>query len=295
MSNKIGFNILSLHWDKNRTHILDEAGGVWNPQLRFPTDTFFRFRSVGAKWLRYGTGNENRTFTFAEAMTHGFTIKNFMNICTWMGSTPIINVTVFQPVNEAVNIIRYIRRMYAGTIYLLIGNEPWNGAKKINDVWEYGYTPEQYCEFYLQLKDALKDIPGILYGIPVVGKEIHWTVEKWNEGVLSLADQVDFCGTNYGNESVSEAKQYFDSLQNQIQKPILVTEWEHPRHKIIVNTPLIYNWTLGMLMLFESLDYVIGHCHWDSSCGEHWKLFELNGDPTIQWHAFEAYTRKGIL
>lgn len=300
MSNKIGFNILSFHPDKARTHILDEAAGLWRPDKNSANALILgRYQDLGVKYLRYGSGNWNREFSFNEAMIHGFTLGNFIDICRYLDANPIITCDVFQPVQETVDVLTYMRNIWDGEIYLEVGNESWLGANSnpVNtDNWPRDYWVEQYVETFNKIYEAISNKQGIHFGVPVMDIEQathpkYPNYQTWNAGLKVLSSKFSWMARHvYSADHSDMLKSLQGTAAEWPDKNIGVTEWNHPAAKDI-GAYEYYDWVLTTLRVMEGLQPVFCHCMWDGSCGEKWPLFGVGGVKTVQWLAYEAFAK----
>jgi len=304
MSTKIGFNVLSFHVDDHksdrdyRKSIRNTGAGIWLPDVNAPNSIILgRYMDVGCKWLQDTTGNDVKIRTFGKSVINKWNLRNFIRCCKILKANPIVGVSVFQPVDEAVFIVRAIRSYgFTNPIYLCVGNESYLG--KVRDPvtgWPDDYPAEQYIEAYREIKAAIDDI-GVQYGAVLVDA-VKWPSpnrNEWDTKVLAaLGGDIDWGSIHIYDKTAGQAQDIAERHHaSSPDLPFIVTEWNHPKHGEMIDSEDIYSWTLDMLQLWESLPYVIGHTIWDSSCGLAWKLFERNYEPTIQWRAFEAFARK---
>lgn len=291
---KIGFNVLTFHPDKSRRHILDVAAGLWLPDLGEPNPLILgRYMDVGCKWLRNTSGKWVTEGTFDENVAHKFKIDNFLHCCTILGATPIVGVSVHQPLKEAWYILNYIRNTikYEGDVIVEFGNEPYLGKQKVEGEWPRDYTPEQYCDALHEFRAIADEFECKVAAVTVDGVR-HNLYPKWTEKVTAGAREViDYGSLHCYYSDPQETVQSINDMHELTQGlDFLITEWNYPQNALGGMSKQL--WTTFMLIVLDDHPHVLSHFIWDSSCGEAWKLFETDGTPTDTWKGYEWFKQR---
>lgn len=302
MSTKLGINVYSItHDPKTYAHVpwvIDNASGLWNPEKQEPNPIILgRYKEVGIQWMRWGSGLQGELMTLADAVSNKFTIGDFLTCCVSLDAKPIIQVPVHQSAEIAIELVRCIRNeyLYTGEIYLEVGNESYLGKQS---PWQWDYEAAAYVEQFLAIHSGIKEKTNILFGLIFVDSVLHphQNVMEWvNTLIADIGHLAQWGAVHFYDNDFGRVSDMLDRHYAKFKKPLLITEWNYPQAAIVRTQPMIFYWTLNMLRLLEGHAGVLGHTIWDGGCGTSWPLFEKNFDKTLQWQAFEAYTRKGIL
>ncbi len=299
---KLGMNIVGIHFKPRKTWVRDYGCGIWSPELDHPNVLIAgRLKEVGVKWLRYPGGLNNRHFTLGLALNGKFKLDNFIQCCRAIKATPVITVSVFLGVAEAVEIIKYVRETldYTDEVWVEVGNEPWLGEDL--DVRPHDYTPEEYIVFYTGLHTALEEDAALKWMTIIPSPRwYHINQIDWIGGIQTGLDE-----SLYDAIAVHPYFPYADFDDNERvldevhalfpNTKLHITEWNmnngtesagpvgHGSHKHFT-----YCWKF--LQLMERLDYVEAHYYWE--LGDYWKLFEHDGTPLAHWLAFELHAEE---
>ena len=296
--NKLGINTYTIsNTDYINPYMFDEGSGIWDKEKKQPCPIVFgRYKEVGVKYLRYGSGLNNRYMNFVATMTHGFTIDDFIICCKLIDAVPIICPSVFQPVVETQAILKRIRFSYEGPLCVEIGNESFMGLWHDGSWnWPMNYEPEQYVIDCNKLIPVIKDAGGTV-GIQLLYNNYgpsHPHLVRWNTVVApALKDVADFTILHFYDWDVSKIIAKCDEFHDMIAVPIFVTEYNHKDIK------KKYEWLIATFRALEEYPAVLAHCLWDGACNDptasnNWRTFNADKSKTETWFAVENYYMKG--
>ena len=282
------------HWDY--------ATGLWDPVLGIPN-----VRMAGdlarenCRGVRYPGGNENRIFTLANALSGMFTIDSLITCCIAIGGTPVINITVFQPISEAIAIIKHIRDQgYLGLLWIEIGNESYLGKEKNeHGRWPCDYPAKDYAHFVNKFRHDLAASGNADDNLKfmILTPQPGWTHPVFPNWAQEAKDAINPAAydavathlyysifTQGGNKVALEMchEMFPDRL-------IHVTEWNmnngHDHGPVGHGSEQHFTYCYNQVKLFEETDYVEGHYYWEA--GAYWKMWEKDGTPLKQWEAFK--------